>query len=78
MISNTYCEAVEAVITLPQTTQDIGEQLSRAHQEEKRNAHEMLRVILSNVRFLVRQGLALRGSGDDSGTNLVQLVHLIA
>ena len=54
MISNTDREAVQAVITLPQTTQDIGEILSRAHQEEKRNARDMFRVILSSVRFLAR------------------------
>ena len=35
-------------------------------------------MILSNVRFLARQGLALRGSGDDSDSNLVQVVHLRA
>ena len=78
MNSNTHREAVEAVVTLPQTTQDIGEQLSRAHQEEKRNAREMLRVILSSVRFLARQGIAFRGSGDDSDSNLVQLLRLRA
>ena len=35
------------------------EQLSRAHQAEKEQARDMLQVILSSVRFLARQGLAL-------------------
>ena len=30
------------------------------------------------MQFLARQGLALRGSGDDSDFNLVQLLHLRA
>ena len=72
IISKTHCEVVELVITLPEMTEDIGEQLSTAHEEEKRNTHEMLRVILSSVRFLAKQGLALRCIGDDSDSNLVQ------
>ena len=52
MISNTHCEAVEAVITLPQMTEDIGEQLCAVHEEEKWNAHQMLRVIFQVSNFL--------------------------
>ena len=48
---------------------------SAAHQEEKWNAREILRVILSGVRFLARQGLALRGSGNDFNSNLLQLLR---
>jgi hypothetical protein len=59
--SETHCEAVEAMITLPKTTSDVGELLSKAHKEEKELARDMLRSILSSVRYLARQGLALRG-----------------
>ena len=38
----------------------------------------MLRLIISSIRFLARQGLALRGSGDDSSANLIQLLRLRA
>ena len=38
----------------------------------------MLRLIISSIRFLARQGLALRGDGSDSSANLVQLLRLRA
>ena len=38
----------------------------------------MLRLIISSIRFLARQGLALRGSGDDFSANLIQLLRLRA
>ena len=36
----------------------------------------MLMKILSRIRFLVRQGLALRGDGDESDGNFLQLLKL--
>ena len=36
----------------------------------------MLQLTLSCVRFLARQGLALRGCGSDASTNLIQLLRL--
>ena len=38
----------------------------------------MLRLIISSIGFLARQGLDLRGSGDDSSANLIQLLCLRA
>ena len=63
---------------LQKTTKDVGEQLSRAHQAEKEQARDMLQLILSSVRFLARQGLALRGDGSDASANLIQLLQLRA
>ena len=65
-------------MTLPKTTKDVGEQLSRAHRAEKEQARDMLRLILSSVRFLARQGLALQGDGSDASANLIQLLRLRA
>ena len=57
--------------------------LSSAYAQQKAENREMLRVILSSIRFLARQGLALRGrykSGDNSelggeiDSNFVQLL----
>ena len=56
----------------------VHEQLSRAHQAEKEQARDMLQLILSSVRFLARQGLALRGDGSDASANLIQLLCLRA
>ena len=56
----------------------MGELLSQAHRTNKEQARDMLRLILSSVRFLARQGLALRGDGSDTSGNLIQLLHLRA
>ena len=74
--SKIHREAVEAVVTLPNTTKDVGESLSRAHRLEKEHARNMLAKIVSGVRFLARQGLALRGDGNDEDSNLVQLLKM--
>ena len=63
-------------MTLPKTTRDIGEQLSSAHRAEKEQARAMLYLILSSIRFLARQGLALRGDSSDHESNLIQLLRL--
>ena len=65
-------------MTLPRTTQDIGEQLSQVHRAEKEQARDTLLLIMSSIRFLARQGLALRGDHSDESANLVQLLHLRA
>ena len=55
---------------------DIGDQLFSALQAEKsENRHALLK-ILSNVRFLARQALPLRGSGDGTNSNFTQLYLL--
>ena len=64
---------MERAITLPKVTKDIGELLSEAHSKDNR---ECLLKILSSVGFLARQGLALRGDGDESDNNYIQLLQL--
>ena len=75
--SKSHIEAVEAVNTLPKQTKDVGAQLSIAHKAEE-EARDMLQIILSSVRFLARQGLALRGDGSNLSSNLTQLLHVRA
>lgn len=69
-------ESVDAVVTLPATTSDVGELLNLCHKREKKVARDMLRIILSSVRFLARQGLTLRGNNSDAESNLLQLLKL--
>ena len=71
-------EAVEVVITIPSTTQDIGEQLSHQHAAQKQQSRHALHQILTCVRFLGRQGLALRGDGDESDGNFKSLLQMKA
>ena len=52
--------------------------LSTAHAAQRQQARDMLRLIILSIRFLARQGLALRGDGSDSSANLIQLLRLRA
>ena len=65
------------MIILPKTTPDVGELLSSSHKSEKQEARNILKIIISSVRFLARQDLALRGH-DEANSNLVQLIRLRA
>ena len=68
----THKAAVEYMVTLPATTNDIGDLLSSNYAGQKQANREYLVKIIQNVRFLARQGLALRGDGDekDSASSL--------
>ena len=69
-------EAVDALVVLPRCTKDVGELQSAEHQADKARNRKMLLLVLQNIRFLARQGLPLRGDGDESGSNFTQLLHL--
>ena len=64
------------IVTLPATTQDIGEQLSSQHARQKELNRRMLLKIISCVHFLARQGLPLRGDGDEKNSNFIALLSL--
>ena len=66
-------EAAEVKVTHPAATRDIGEQLSHQHAAQKVNNRQALLQIVSLIRFLTRQGLAMRGDGDESDGDLQQL-----
>lgn len=74
--SEAHREAHLRFNVIPSQRKDIGEQLSQAHAEEKSANREALLKILSNVRFLARQSLPLRGDGDGSDSNFTQLYLL--
>ena len=74
--SDCHKEAVEKMLTLPLTTKDIGEMLSTAHSEEEKNNRECLLTIIANLRYLARQSCAIRGDGDESDSNFMQLLKL--
>ena len=50
--------------------------LSQEYEGEKKENRERLLKILSNIRFLARQGMALRGDGDGSNSSFVQIMKL--
>ena len=75
-LSACHHKAVDVMITIPSTTKDIGEQLSQIHRQEKATNRRMFLKILSSIRYLARQGLALRGDGDEQDGNFLQLLKL--
>ena len=64
-LSACHHKAVDIMITIPATTRNVGEQLSHIHCQEKATNRKMFLKILSSIRYLARQGLALRGDGDE-------------
>ena len=67
----------EALILLPRQVQgDVGELPSQEYKEEKATNRKMFLKILQNIRFLSRQGLALRGGNADTD-NFIQIMHLL-
>ena len=74
--SKCHKEATHAIVTVPSCYKDCAEMLSSQHAKEKADSRHMLLKILSNVRFLARQGLPLRGSGQGDDSNFIQLLKL--
>ena len=53
---------------------DIGKTLSERHSNEKLENRRCLLKIISNIRFLARQGLPLSEDGNEDDSNFVQLM----
>lgn len=74
--SASHKDAMEVMVTIPSSCPDLGEMPSKEHAAQKKESRECLLKILSNLRFLGRQGIALRGAGSESDSNLIQLLQL--
>ena len=61
-------EVVERSITLHATTKNVGEHTSSAHEEDKANNRKALKKIVANIRFLIGQGIPLRGDIDGNNS----------
>ena len=75
-----YKEAVLKIkmVSLPATTQSVGESLSSQHQLEKLERRLCFTKIMSSIRFLARQGLSLKGHGEEVDSNFSQVLKLRA
>ena len=60
--SGTHREANERLYLIPQMVEDVGEIISSCHADEKSTNRQCLLKILTNVKFLARQSLPLRGT----------------
>ena len=67
--SLSHHQAVDFVEKIPRTTKNVGEMLSSSYAQQKAENRAMLKIILSSIRFLGRQGLALRGRYKDLATD---------
>ena len=74
--SRCHQKSVLKTCTLPSTTGNIGEMLCSQLATLRSERRHCFLKILSNVRFLARQGLAFRGDGDESDSNFMRLVNL--
>ena len=74
--SRCHKDALLKMVSLPATTRNIGESLSKQHSKEKHEHRQCFLKLLANVKFLSRQGLPFRGSGDGSDSNFLQLLKL--
>ena len=67
--SDCHKEAVHVSIVLPEACPDVGEMLSSQHAQQKKQNRDCLLKIVSNLKVLARQGIALRGDGGDADSN---------
>ena len=74
--SDSHKEAHERLVTIPEACSDISSQVSTAYNNEKSTNRQNLLKILSNVRFLARQALPLRGHRSGKDSNFMQLYIL--
>ena len=74
--SNCHKESVEKIVTLPSSVKGVGEMLSNEHKQEKLQRQQVLLKIISNIHFLTRQALQLRGDGNEVDSNFIQLLLL--
>ena len=72
--SEHHREAHEEIYILLKQVHDIGEHLDSAHASEKLENRKALSTILRVTAFLARQGLPLRGDGDEKDSNFNQLL----
>ena len=63
-------------ITFPAKTRDVGEMQSSQLTKLRLEWRKCFLKLLSNVRFLLRQGLPLRRDGDDTNSNFMQIISL--
>lgn len=69
------CFHKQAVMALSNHA-DVGEMLSVQHAKEKKLNREYLLKVLSTIRYLARQGIPLRGDGNEKDSNFYQLLVL--
>ena len=73
-----HVEAHYVLYVLPNQTEEIDMLLDIGHPSKQQANRQILLTILQNVKFLARQGLPLRGDGNEDNSNFMQLLMLRA
>ena len=74
--SRCHKDAVLKTVTIPASCRDIGETLSSQVAKEKLDKRQCFLKLISSIRFLARQAVPIRGDGDESNSNYMQLLKL--
>ena len=74
--SRCHKDAVSKTVTVPASRRDIGETLSSQLAKEKLERRQCFLKVMSSVRYLTRQALPIRGDGDESNSNYMQILKL--
>ena len=59
-------------IVLPEACHDIGEMLSSQHAQQKKQSRDCLLKVVSNLKFLARQEIALHRDDGDADSNYIR------
>ena len=76
--SDHHIEAHSVLFIAPAQTKEIDELIDIGHASKKPGNRKILLTILENIKFLVRQGLPLRGDGVEDNSNFMQVLQLRA
>ena len=74
--SRCHKDAVLKTVTIPASCKDIGEVLSSQLAKEKLERRQCFLKLMSSIRYLARQALPIRGDGNESNSNYMQLLKL--
>ena len=67
-------QAIQRLIEIPKSTEDVSEMIKSNSTEVKSQNRACLIKFISCLRYLARQGLPLRGHGNDQDSNFKQLL----
>ena len=76
--SKCHKESTDVMLIIPSQHRNVGEMLSGQLARQKAVNRRMLYSIISSIRYLARQGLPLRGDGNEEDRNFSQLMKLKA
>lgn len=76
--SKCHEQAMQRLIEIPKSTKDVSQLLQSNLTDLQSQSRASLLKIISCLRYLARQGLPLRGHGDDKDSNVTQLLKFRA